>query len=223
MSQDPSVQDEGLRRHARECAVCAAFASRLTGAEQRIGAALRFDVDALRQRSVRGAERAGASGTARWAGLAAGVVALIAVWTAIRTVPDISANELALEVAEHSRFEPNSWAATVPVTNAALEVALAGKAEIDLDRIGTVTFARSCWVGGEWIAHLVVQGADGPVMVLLLPERVFETAVPLSVRETGLQGTLMPSAGGSIAILGDDPNGVDEVRESIGGAVRWTI
>ena len=218
MGEDPASSAPDLRRHLAECPACTAFAARIVEAERRIQAALRFDVAALKAAKV-----APGSMPRRtvFAGIAAVLAAAVALWMVLG-VP--TTEELAIEVAQHWYHEPNAWTRTdVEVSNVALNQVLAGQAELDLARLGRVTYAHSCLVGGDWIPHLVLQGRQGPIMLLLLPERALTSPVPIGLPEEGLKGRMLPHGGGSIAVLGEDGEAMQEVEERIAQAVQWTI
>ena len=54
------------------------------------------------------------------------------------------------------------------VTPAMFATAVGEHVEIDIGGLGLFSYAMSCFVRGEWVPHLVVQGEHGPVMLLLL-------------------------------------------------------
>ena len=126
---------------------------------------------------------------------------------------------------DHWHHEPDSWLETSsPVSAALLAEVLAGEAELDQAALQTVSYAETCWVAGEWIPHLVVQGEAGPYMVLLMPGRVLQSPVPLSLPEEGLSGSIVPAGAGSIAVLGAGQSSeIDRLENTLAAAVDWTI
>jgi len=162
--------------------------------------------------------------SATWAGLAAAVVVAIAVWFGVTAARPASDDELVAAVLAHWDHEPESWNFTeARVSSALLDNVLSGTASIDTSTIGTISFARSCWVAGEWLPHLVVQSERGPVMVLLLREYEIEQALRLELPEQGLVGTLRPVEGGSIAVLGAGAEPLDNVERRIASAINLGI
>lgn len=158
------------------------------------------------------------------AGLAAGIVAAVTVWAAFRQDVAVTPDALALAVVTHVDHEPESLARTdVAVTAERLAAVLAGRAVLDLMATETVTYARICNIGGKRVPHLVIQGQDGPYMVVLLPDRMLERAVPLELPAQALAGHLMPAGGGSIAVLGAATTALDEMEARIRSAVSWEI
>ncbi len=139
-------------------------------------------------------------------------------------VPSGDPDRLVAAVQDHWYHEPASWVQTSsPVNTAALEMALSGSAQVDLDRLNVVSYARSCLVNGRWVPHLVVQGEAGPVMLLLLSRENVAEPLPLDLPEEGLHGLIMPLEEGSIAILGDDEESLESLQEDVTAAVEWTI
>lgn len=215
-----------MDEHERECAACAAFAARARAAEGLIHKALRFDIAAVKAAAT--AAPAPSPVVQRrfvaWAGMAATFVAAVAVWFGVQTGGPVTTEELVVEVLQHWNHEPGSWDVTdVSVSNVVLERVLDGKALVDLSSIGPVTYAHSCRVAGQWMPHLVVQTEQGPVMVLLVPDRAVGERIPLSLPEQGIEGTLRPHGSGSIVVIGGESLPLEPVEVEISESVEWTI
>lgn len=215
LAEDPARPDPELEQHRVGCSACSAFAARLGEAERRIQQALRFDVAAMQAPPAVPRLRSGA-----WVGIAASVVAGFALWAVL--VPP-SDEQLAAEIVAHWYHEPAAWSRSdVQVSNALLDDVLAGQVAIDLAALGAVSYARSCLVGRRWIPHLVVQGQQGPVMLLLMPERSLTSPIPLELPAENLEGRLVPHGGGSIAVLGEDGEPLQKLEERVTHALSWT-
>ena len=225
IGHDPAKQDAEIDRHVAECAPCLAYRQRLRSNEQLIQKALRFDIDAARKRAPTNVQGARAPVRRSFlAGIAAGLLGAITLWALVGNRPDLSTEQFAIQVAEHWYDEPGSWADTdVRVSNAVLTTALDGKAEIDLSQLGTVSYARSCLVAGQWVPHLVVQGQQGPFMVLLLPGYEIQDPLPLALPDEGLGGHVVPAGAGSVAVLGGDSDEAERVEAAVVSALDWTI
>jgi hypothetical protein len=78
-------------------------------------------------------------------------------------------------------------------------------------------------VAGQWVPHLVVQGTEGPVMILLLPPRAIPDTMPLSLPEQRIDGRLLPHGEGSIAVMGRDGEPLEDIGQRALAAVEWTI
>lgn len=225
LAADPATGDTAFERHAAGCAPCRAFRDRLFKTEELIGRALGIDAGAVTRRSDT-TDVAGGAG-ARWvtqtASLAAGILVALILWDFSGIRPEPGPAELAQAIVDHWEHEPESLIRTdAEVSDAILAEVLYGTAELDLARMRTVSYAMICRVGGRFVPHLVVQGETGPYMVLLLPGRTLESAVPLSSAQ-GLAGHILPSGNGSIAVLGALAEDLDEMESLVASAVAWSI
>jgi len=218
--------DRDIQVHIAQCDACAAFAARLRRAEGLIQDGLRFDVNTMKaaRKQARSSSSYGSGARVAWGAMAAALVGAFALWLTLGGGSPSSVESLAVEAVQHWYNEPNSWLDTdVAATNVALETALDGKAKLDLSSLGTVTYARSCRVGGEWIPHLVVQGERGPIMVLLMPGRAVDDSLSLSLPEEGLGGHLLPHGAGSVVVMGEPGELLESIEQQVVKAVSWTI
>jgi hypothetical protein len=60
-------------------------------------------------------------------------------------------------------------------------------------------------------------------MLLLIPHRHVPDSLPLQLPREGIDGRLLPYAGGSIAVMGEDGEAFDEIERRVAAAVQWTI
>lgn len=223
---DPAHLDEACAEHAEQCAACTAFAERVRNAEWMIHEALRFDVAALKRRVAGKPARRRVVVQRRtvWTGVAMMFLVGVAVWLGIAVVPVADNGQLVAEVLEHWYEEPQSWVQTdVRISPASLEEVLNDQADVDMSRLGLLSYAQSCLVRGEWIPHLVVQGERGPIMLLLLPHERVTEPVPLELPEEGLSGVIVPLGEGSVAVMGEEGEPLELIRERLAAAVEWSI
>lgn len=158
------------------------------------------------------------------AAIAATVVLAAGAWLGLRTeAPPLGTSPLAPEIIAHIRHEPGALvvtARTVP-RDRVDEVLRRGRASLAAP-IGDVSYAKLCPFRGQTVAHFVVQGAQGPVTVMLLPDESVATAMPID--EDGFKGTIMPlEDGGSIVIVGRPDEDLEVIRDRLRQAVRWRI
>ena len=221
---DPAQLDEQCVAHARNCPACAAFSERVRNAEWLIHEAMRFDVATLKSHAERSGLRRLTSRRAGWAGMAAVLIAGLAVWFGSSRGPELNEDLLVAEILEHWHFEPESWDTTdVRISPASLAEVIAGQADVNVNQLGIVSYARSCYVGGNWVPHLVIQGDRGPVMLVLLPQESISEPLPLDLPEQGLQGVILPVGGGSVAVLGTDGEAMEPIRQRVSDALEWSI
>lgn len=178
--------------------------------------------DVARRRAF--AEASLEPGMRRWAvaGLVAVAVAAAVAWLTLSRGLGIGDDGLAAAVVAHWYDEPDAWAApAATVDDAALRDVLGRVATIDRARLPPVGYARRCRVAGRTVAHLVVRGQSGPVMVLLIRDRRLAAALPLELPAERLRGRLFAHGDGSIAVLGRAGESIDLLEQTLAAAVEW--
>ena len=165
----------------------------------------------------------------RWAALAAGI--LVAVGLSVRMLQNIGyigTGDLGHDVVAHIHHEPAAIRIPVVPPEAAVPGAelatVLREAGANLGPMGPmVRYAKLCPFRGEMVAHFVVQGASGPVTVLLLPD--VDVEQPVRVDEDGFIGTIVSlPIGGSIAVVGEQgEERLDEIQREVAAAVRWRL
>ena len=240
ITADPSESFAGGAAHSAGCEKCENHRQEMRALDERIARALAIDVPAFRMPELPAIEAdknsrqagAAASGfrTSRfrtpplWVGLAAAVV-VAAVLIPRFPERDRSGQDLVEQIMAHMDHEEASRQVTsVPVATETLnEVVSRRVSGMDQD-IGLVTYAMSCVINGRTVPHLVIQGNRGPVTLILLPEETVEASIPLS--GDNVHGVLIPVGGGSIAIIGQREDQLDEIGrigQKLAESVEWNI
>jgi len=166
--------------------------------------------------------RASKISTPAWIGIAASF-ALAAV-IGVQFTGNGSAEDqlLAEQVLAHVDHEP--WAmnvSDVAVSEAQYSRVMDTKVRT-MDRdIGLVSYAQSCIINGRTIPHLVLQGKNGPVTLLLMPDEMVSGAVTLEGE--GVNGVILPVGEGSIAIVGGREESIEEIEQRVVDSVEWSI
>jgi len=216
VAAEPDLASDGLREHIRHCAACRQFRDELLELDCRLRSALLTPVaDDLAARillaqstlSRRRQQRR------RWLALAASVllVTSLAVFftshETARPLDEIVVAHIEAEVAHLSERRD------VPMTQ--LQHVLARVGQHLHGDIGPVNYAGVCPIGRHEGAHLVVDGRQGPVTVLILPEtRVVERRV---IERDGWHGLILPARQGSMAIVGKPGEELEAVARRILG------
>ena len=108
-----------------------------------------------------------------------------------------------------------------PVDPAVMQAALKPAGVAIGDPIGVVTFASPCIVRGKMAGHLVVRGELAPISVLLIPGTAVEgTQI---VKGPDLEGLLVPSSHGTIAVVGVPGEALDAIVARLRSSVRWQV
>ena len=232
IAADPAFEDES--GHVSACAACAEFRDEIRALDATIAKALSIDVPELvmpELPSMPAADEKVVSITERrkprfsvptWIGIAATVT--LAAFIGLRYIPDnnISDAELADEILAHMSHEPWAMQVTdVPVTEQRLTDVMNANGGTMSSNVGLVSYAQTCIINGRSIPHLVIQGKDGPVTLLLMPEEMVTMPVKLDGR--GVSGVILPVGDGSIALVGEKAFDVDELKERVVNSVEWEI
>jgi hypothetical protein len=157
-------------------------------------------------------------GVARYA-IAATVV--IAAFLSFRIFNTPVYPSLADEIIAHLDHEPYSLRVTdEPVSDRRLNrIVPASVATMNHDA-GLITYAQSCVINGNRIPHLVLQGKNGPVTILLMPDEEVDAAVELEGES--INGVILPVGKGSIAIIGEEDENLSPIQENLLNSVSWS-
>lgn len=218
---EPATRDPAVDGHRADCATCAAYRDELLAMDALLARAMRIPLRpvVVRDRRPAGRRRGTGAPERRWLALAASLV--VGILVAATLWVSYPAPTLAGEVLGHVSHEPDAWNARDPLGAATVAAVLAPSGIRLRDGAGTVTFARRCFFSGHWVPHLVVQSAAGPVTVLLLAHR--EVEAPLTIEGHEFTGVVLPAPRGSIAIVGPDATGLDDIARQVFEAVEWDV
>ncbi len=232
IAADPSELFDGGAQHAAECSSCTAYKSEMRALDVRISAALEIDVPELTMPELPStaneekvvdiaSRRPLAWSTPAWVGLAASVVLATVIGVRfINSTEDYGT--LAEQVVAHLDFEPKSLTVTdVAVSDERLySVVRPAIATLDRD-LGLISSAMSCKINGREVPHLVVQGERGPVTILLMPHEMID--MPIQLDGQSIEGVILPLGEGSIAIIGERGEPIDQIRTKVTENVKWSI
>ncbi len=230
------TQSEDWAAHVAVCENCAEFRAEMLALDEKIKSALQIDVPDIRipeLPEITVDQNDGASNVVTlpkrrsiarslpaWVGLAASL-AVAGILGTRYLVDDTDHLSLADEIVAHLDHEPGALRVTnTPVSERNFASVVRANA-VDVDRdMGLITYARSCTINGKKIPHLVMQGERGPITLLLLPDEAIDAAVELM--GDGINGILLPFGDkGSIAIIGERGERLDEVEERVLNSVKW--
>lgn len=226
IAADPSF--DGGAGHLTGCAACQEYRSEMLALEDRISRALVLEVPEIDMPALPEIETANVvtmAGRRRvsapaWFAMAATV--LLAAVLGVRLVSTgIEYDSLAEEVLAHLQHEPYALRVSdTPVSEQRLQsVVSRDVAQID-HSAGLITYAQTCVIHGHEVPHLVIQGEKGPVTILLMPEEMISDALPVIGENT--EGVILPVGSGSIAILGQRGERLENIERSILNSVMWS-
>ena len=223
---DPSATFEGAG-HAAACASCAGYLAEVQALDARIRKALTIDAPALHMPELPPVSRDNVVGLASarhsrlpgWLAIAASVAVAVFIGLQLSGGPELS---LAEEILVHIDHEPGALRVTdVPVTDERL-ASVVNPVVGSMDRtIGLISYAQSCVIRGHEVPHLVIQGQKGPITLILMPDEKIDSALP--VDGEGVHGVVLPLGNGSIAIVGERDEQLEELEKNVIDSVEWNI
>ncbi len=208
---DPRSQDANLLQHKRECPACAAFAAQQARFEERLTEALRVEVPAELHAHLVLNQSLHQSRRIRTLAIAATVlltVTLAVGWWLRPFSPSLDQTVIAHIDEERDLLTLLDRVPDTTVAHLSQTVGMPLQGNV-----GEVRHAGICTIGKHRSGHLVLAGTKGPVTVLLLPgEPVVRRK---SLEGGGLQGILVPTGTGSMAIVGEPGEALDKVEQRL--------
>ena len=226
IAAEPSY--DGGEGHVSACADCRAFRDEMRTLDGRISRALAITVPELRVPDLPHIDTTGVVplaarrrfGAPVWLAVAATLV--LAAFVGIRLIGgNVTYPTLADEIIAHLDHEPYALRVTdEPVDDRRLaKVVPANVAAMNHDA-GLITYAQTCVINGRNIPHLVIQGEQGPVTILLLPDEAVGSPVP--IEGESINGVILPVGGGSVAIIGGRDEKFEAIKQNVVNSVTWS-
>lgn len=221
---EPGCQDSDYLRHQQECPPCAEHAASGIRGDNQLAEALRVEVpDNLASRIILRqsifSSRAKQRKVRHMYALAAGVLLAIGLaggWFIANHVPEVDRAVIA-----RINAVPASRVAESQIPNAELiRVIRTVGGELN-GKIGRVYYASIYYVREHQCGQLIVQGAVGPVTILLMPGVYIEGARDLHSSE--LNGIVVPTTNGSMAIVGEPGEPLHDIEQRMRAAVTWQL
>ncbi len=223
---DPLHMDETAASHEAECESCATHAREVRAQEiklramlmevtppegmaERIQLAARFEAGAVTRRRW-------------WYSAAAGVmlaigVSMVSLWTASVERGGLA---LAQSVIHHIEDEASHLREAHPVSTGRVDYVFDRFGAKLTDDIGPVHFAAECLMRTRNGIHLVLPGTKGAITVFLMPDEMIDE--PLPVRSARFEGQIIPTAWGSIAVVGESGEQIAGIGARLASLVIWS-
>lgn len=221
--RQPDSRDPAFLHHRLECKSCAVKAAELSKFDRQLSVA--FSVGSPAELPVRLIcrhrllmTRNSAANRPRLYALAASVLLVIAVgaiWIARGAV------WLSEDVIAHVREQPHLPTSAGSVSETGLTTVLSTVGAEHLVEPGSLLAASVCEIRGKSVAHLVFDGQEGPVDVVLMPEESVSSRHLFSSKTKS--GLLMPVRSGSMAIVGEPGEVLASTEADIRSVIRWQL
>jgi hypothetical protein len=227
LAAEPDFNDES--GHANNCADCQLYRSEMLALDKSIAAAMQINVPELvmpelpdidNENVVALSSRRTPSAPV-WFAIAASVALAVFIGV-LRDDPQLPAVSLADQVLAHLDHEPLSLVPTnVAIDDDKLETVVPQNIASMNHNSGLITYAETCPVNGKQVPHLVIQGKRGPITIILMPDEEISANETLS--GDNVFGYLLQVGSGSIAIIGERDEELEEVKQNLLNSVAWDI
>ena len=224
---EPRRLEPGVAEHLKGCATCAAFVRELQTLDARLERALAVPVpEGLEARIVLDASLKHRPRLMRpWLAAAASMLLTLGLAVTAYQHQHPAGDDLAGAVVDHVR-NPEESGALAPdrslIHDASYVQSAFSRAGVRLTGgMDDLTYVHVCLFRGQRVVHLVAQGANGPVTILLLPRIHVDKNMP--VDEEGFHGVIVPAGSGSIAIVTNNATPVEPMAQEIMDKVQWTL
>lgn len=87
--------------------------------------------------------------------------------------------------------------------------------------IGKVNYLGSCNIANKKGVHMVLAGKKGPVTVMMLPNINIENIQ--SISDDRFNGSIIPVTKGSMVIVGEKGESLEEIRHKLVNNISWVI
>ena len=229
ITADPAQNDTA--GHVDSCADCQAYRDGILEMDRKLHSAMTIAVPELTMPSLPDIDTDKVVTLASrrslraplWLAAAASVVlaVVIGVRSGDESLPT-SVDSLAQQVLAHVDHEP---AALLPTSTPVGDDVLGSVVTQDIAHMnhdaGLITYAETCPVNGKPVPHLVIQGKKGPITILLMPDEAIDANRELE--GDNVFGYLLQVGSGSIAIIGERDEPLDDVKENVLSSVAWDI
>lgn len=229
MALEANPNDVAAAAHVQECPDCKAYREDMLAFDAKLNAAMDIPVPKLElpelpeiesSDNVVSLQKRRIATPPVWLAMAATV--LVAVFVGIRmSSDDHTGASLETQLLAHIEHEPYAMQVSAKaVSDSRLaRVVPANIATMDHEA-GLITYAQSCTINGHEVPHLVIQGKNGPITILLMPEEM--VAENSTISGETVEGVILKVGDGSVAIIGEKAENLEDVKQEILDSVKWS-
>jgi len=225
--QDPYADDPAMREHEQSCDQCRHYAEEQRLQEEQLRDMLN-DISPppeLAEKILLAAhlKQRGRFRRQAWYAAAASVLLIVgATITSLITESWERGNmALAQSVLNHIEDEAHHLREAGPVAQNRARFVFARFGAQLVEDIGQINFAAECLMRKRNGVHLVLSGEQGPITAFFMPGEHVEETIP--VKSERFQGTITPTGWGSVAVVGEHGENLQDMTARLSTAVSWPI
>ena len=224
---DPYTEDEDVLAHARTCPECTQERINSLQFEDSLRQALKIDVPGrpaipgLKTENTRNTRCFGLP-CSRWVSLAAGMVLVGFLVAGLGLGPvhrQVHASSLSEVVLTHVTTELDQLPLGQATSLDRLVDLFSGFGAVVTGQLTNLVYAGPCWIRAQTGLHLVLEGSQGPVNVLLMPGEFVSHRQTLSSGR--FSGLIVPTGYGSMAVVGEKNEQLENALQRMNEAVIW--
>ncbi len=213
--QDPYNTEAQFHQHMAECKICRAHFEEVMKLEAKLVDLFKEEVEQdfshrLEQKMMHEIKQA-RHRNRRMLSMAAGV--MLFVMGGLVSYHFYKIRSLTDFVLAHIDHEIEQLDTTLRVSQANLQHFFEKYDSQYLQVLQDITYVKKCWMRTGYGLHLVHQGRNGPVTLLLMPNETLNDL--LTVKSERFQGKVYPMPKGSIAIVGEAGEPIELLAESV--------
>lgn len=82
-----------------------------------------------------------------------------------------------------------------------------------------ITFAKDCWIAKGKAMHMIVKGKTGAVTMIMMPSSI--AASEFKIADERLRGIVTPTAHGTLVVIGNKQEPIEEYRKLLSTNLDW--
>lgn len=226
---EPEVDDPALVAHEHDCEQCGLFAQNEARFERDLKEVMSIDVPKglaerikMRQGIVEEVHRKHVRPW-RYAVAASLLLVMVVVVVIGYQTQRLSETEALLQqaVLDHIHGELQSLVAQQDIELEQLNLLLKPLGGHASSKIGKVNYASRCEINEHLGVHFILDGHRGPVTVIYISNE--QVRRDSQIKNARFDGMLIPAGEGSLAIVGERGEALDELTERLKNNIKWNI
>ena len=198
--------------HIAECATCRSFYEKQIRLNNSLKQALEVDVpEGLAERvlvELNLKEKKASQKNIQWMAMAASLLLVVVLFS---TAPFHTPPALADAIVEHVKYDVNALREKSEISLQQLNQLLKPHGVRADKNIGKATAAGICVIKGKRGAHIVFQGKNEPVTVIILPEQL-KVDDENTINDSLYKGYLVSTKHGTLAVISEDEESLQDFK-----------